>query len=56
MNQITIDYPTNLDIPAAWYGPEMASNPHLWTYNLTATDIRELENAVQIFKQTQNTV
>jgi len=53
MNQITIDYPTNLDIPAAWYGPEMASNPHLWTYNLTATDIRELENAVQIFKQTQ---
>ena len=25
MNQITIDYPTNLDIPAAWYGSDAPS-------------------------------
>jgi hypothetical protein len=53
MNNLALDYPTKLDIPAAWYGPEMANNPNLWTYNLTSTDIEELEIAVQIFKRTK---
>ena len=33
MNNLALDYPTKLDIPAAWYGPEMANNPKFKYFN-----------------------
>jgi len=51
MQNVTNDYPTKLEIPAAWYGPEISEKSNLWTYELTAKDIQELENAVHYFKK-----
>lgn len=42
--------PKYIECPAAWRGAEMAQSPHLWTYTLTETEIRELETAADCFR------
>ena len=44
-----MDIPKTIDIPAAWYGEDMAANPHLWIYDLSPKDIDELSTAAGKF-------
>ena len=46
---MTTQLPDNIDIPAAWYGPEMAAHPERWQWTLTSEEVTELERAAQTF-------
>lgn len=44
--------PEHIDIPAAWYGNDLAAQPELWHFNLSPEAIAELEAAARHFKAT----
>lgn len=41
--------PDKIDAPSAWLGKEMAANPEIWLYQLTADNIADLESAARHF-------
>lgn len=41
--------PSMIDAPSAWLGKELAARPELWLYQLTHSDIADLENAAKHF-------
>ena len=43
------DLPSRFEIPAAWYGTNMANHSELWTYHLTPPEVTELKAAADAF-------
>jgi hypothetical protein len=50
------DVPEQLDIPAAWIGPEIAAVPDTWRWTLSAEEIAELEEAARRFLAVHGTL
>ena len=45
MNDMRMDAPAPVETPQCWYGPDMARRPELWTHELKAGEIAEIEAA-----------
>lgn len=46
MNDIPNAGPAPVETPQCWYGPDMARRPELWTHELAAEEVAEIEAAV----------